>query len=82
VDGDFDAFVGDENGNLYYFENTGTPTAPEFAAPALNSFGLEVGAGPVGRIVPAFVDIDNDGDFDLFVGDENGDLWFYENTNL
>jgi hypothetical protein len=80
ADGDFDAFVGNDLGDIYYFENSGTATAPQFEAPVQNPFGLS--AVPGGTAVPAFVDIDNDGDFDLFVGDGNGDLWFYENTNL
>jgi large repetitive protein len=80
ANGTYDAFVGDDHGNIYFFKNVGTPTAPQFAAPVKNPFGIT--PVPAGPAVPAFVDIDGDGDFDLFVGDGNGDLWFYRNKNF
>ena len=45
-DGDLDAIVGDNNGTLHYFQNTGTATAPVFAerTGAANPFnGVDVG---------------------------------------
>ncbi|MEM1050284.1 MAG: FG-GAP-like repeat-containing protein [Pseudomonadota bacterium] len=76
-DGDLDMFVGNEDGNVQYYENTGTSTAPTFTHSSQNPFGLaDVGVDAA----PTFVDIDNDGDLDLFVGNYDGDLRYYQNT--
>jgi Ca2+-binding RTX toxin-like protein len=65
-DGDLDAFVGDDSGSTNFFKNTGSATNPIFAAPADSPFGLfRVGGYGVS---PSFVDIDNDGDLDAFLG--------------
>jgi len=77
-DGDFDVFVGENTGALQYFKNTGTNTAPAFAAPQTNPFGLDSVSG---RAAPSFVDIDGDGDFDVFVGEESGNLIYFENIS-
>ena len=67
-DGDMDLLVGvyDENvgdvGSMQYFENTGSATAPSFAAPQQNPFGL---VSTYYNAFPAFADLDNDGDMDL-----------------
>jgi hypothetical protein len=83
-DGDLDLFIGgiagDEPGYadlLQYYENTGTDVAPAFAAPQTNPFGLEPGYM---FAMPAFADIDSDGDLDLFTGEGYGAFKFFENT--
>jgi hypothetical protein len=64
-DGDLDAFVGEYSGNTIFFENTGTASAPAFAASSANPFGL----ADVGDLAsPDFADIDGDGDLDAFIG--------------
>jgi hypothetical protein len=76
-DGDLDAVIGDNNGFLYYFQNVGAPSAPAFAAPLVNPFGLtDVGS----HSTPTFADLDGDGDFDLLVGKNLGDLTYFENV--
>ncbi|PXW89911.1 hemolysin type calcium-binding protein [Nitrosomonas sp. Nm84] len=84
-DGDLDAFAGnsyyyyDAGGDTLFFENTGTINNPVFAAASTNPFGLD----NVGSFSsPTFVDIDGDGDMDAFVGDEAGNMHFFENTGI
>ena len=76
-DGDLDVFVGDGNGDTNFFQNTGSATAPAFAAPVVNPFGLEYQVAPVG---PEFGDIDGDGDLDAFLATGYGYTVFFENT--
>ncbi len=77
-DGDFDAFIGAHGGNTYFAENTGTQLAPVFSLPPIgNPFGLlNIGY----YAVPNFVDIDSDGDFDVFIGEKNGLINYFENA--
>ncbi|WP_044204531.1 FG-GAP-like repeat-containing protein [Flammeovirga sp. OC4] len=82
-DGDYDLFISVyEYGDLYYYENTGTPTAPQFAKKEKNAFGFEV-TGEIGEYstnASDFVDLDNDGDYDLLVVDYYGEAFYYENV--
>lgn len=76
-DGDLDALVGATDGNLKYFQNTGSSNAPAFATVSDNPFGLTNIGSYSG---PNFSDIDADGDLDLFVGAYDGNLKYFENT--
>lgn len=76
-DGDLDLFVGEYYGNLRYFQNTGTASAPQFATGLLNPFGLSA----TDQIaLPTVADLDNDGDFDLLVGEYYGAVKYFQNT--
>jgi hypothetical protein len=82
-DSDVDLFIGEggwqgdgAGGNIHYYRNDGTPGAPNWVLVSDSFLGLDVG----GWSTPVFVDINDDGDLDLFIGDEAGTLTFVENT--
>jgi hypothetical protein len=78
-DGDPDAFIGTNGApRLAFAENTGSAAAPAFAAPITNPFGLNVGT--LFEVSPAFADIDGDGDFDAFFGEQYGNTLQFENV--
>lgn len=80
-DGDLDMFLGEWDGVLRYFENTGTVTNPkfEFVTDFFDSINVKWDMNR-GYSAPAFVDIDYDEDFDLYCGDYLGKTHIYENT--
>ncbi|MEM1326583.1 MAG: VCBS repeat-containing protein [Bacteroidota bacterium] len=77
ADEDFDAFIGESSGNIRYYENVGNINTPNFV---LISSSFAFGISDIGSFaVPTFGDIDNDGDLDLFVGESNGNVNYFEN---
>ena len=78
-DGDHDLIVGNEDGDIAYFENTGTVTAPSFTqrTGTANPFD-NITKGSWSTVTLA--DLDGDGDLDLAVGNNDGDVHYYENT--
>jgi hypothetical protein len=80
-DGDLDAFIGEQDGTINYLENTGNATSPAFIqrAGSLNPFdGKDVGK----TSYPSFTDLDGDGDLDLFSGEYNGTIKYFERITL
>ena len=78
-DGDQDAFIGVQNGTIKYYKNTGTAASPTFTEQTgtANPFnGVDVGS----LSTPTFVDVDNDGDKDAFIGEQGGTIKYYKNT--
>lgn len=79
-DEDLDLIVGDDNGNLHYFENTGDTGRSVFIQRTStdNPFsGLSLGNA---NIKAALVDVDQDGDGDLFAAMGNNQVLFVANT--
>jgi carbonic anhydrase len=78
-DGDLDAFIGESDGNINYFQNTGSVTSPAFTEQtgSLNPFnGVAVGY----YSAPSFADLDGDGDLDAFIGEDDGMIQYFQNT--
>lgn len=75
-DGDFDFLAGDY-GKIRYYENTGTINAPEFATGQISPFGISV--DDEYTAIPTLVDIDDDGDLDLFLSSGEFGIGFVEN---
>ncbi len=77
-DGDYDILAVKYGGDIIYKQNTGTATNPQFASAVINPFGIN--SGPIEVGVPVLVDIDGDGDLDLFVSEYYGSIYYYQNT--
>jgi hypothetical protein len=76
-DGDYDLLVGEYYGTFQYFQNTGSASLPAFAAPVASPYNL---TSLYGWAIPTFVDLDNDGDMDLFSGEYSENIYYFENT--
>ena len=91
-DGDDDLFIGKADGRIAFFLNHGSFSSPlyklktedfvvihEGVDEQNNSTHLRTVLDVGDNAAPEFVDIDNDGDFDLFIGSKDGHIFHYEN---
>ncbi|MCB1226671.1 MAG: exo-alpha-sialidase [Verrucomicrobiales bacterium] len=81
-DGDLDLLCGEFLDGFTYFENIGSREAPAYAS----GFKLNAADGQplvmhLQMITPTAFDWDQDGDFDLIVGDEDGRVALVENVS-
>jgi hypothetical protein len=74
-DGDLDIVAGHTNGRLYSIENIGSWTSPDFAA-AVPIPGIQLSFDSA----PTLGDLDGDGDLDIVVGDQTGQLFRITNS--
>ncbi len=80
-DGDYDAVFNDYYGKIYYLENRGTAAKAEYVDVTNTGPFFGISAGELSSI--SLVDIDGDGDDDLFTHEEYSMVSrFYENTAM
>lgn len=77
-DGDKDLFIGKQDGKISFYRNTGTASTPVFTLVTNEFNDINVDRNSC----PEFIDIDNDNDLDLFVGNVKGGLYFFRNDEI
>ncbi len=75
-DGLVDMLLGTWNEGVLLLRNDGTKSDPRFVQDTTRTITLTRGS----NATPALVDIDGDGDLDVFIGEASGELNFYRNV--
>jgi hypothetical protein len=75
-DGDLDLVLGGSDGTLKFYKHDGSVQVPVWTQNTTLFSGIDVGT----YSAPAFVDLNGDLKLDLVIGNEVGDLTFYNNT--
>lgn len=80
-DGKLDLIIGEQSGNVNYYRNTGTQSAPIFTLITTNFGGVHVQAPSFisGYSIPCMWD--NNGSYVLAVGSERGFIYRYDNID-
>ena len=77
-DGDYDLIQGRDYTYLNFYRNIGTPEIPNLVLEEEHFLGIEL----ILCAMPYLIDIDNDGDLDIFVGDWCGGVSFWRNNEI
>lgn len=80
-DGDLDVFVGEYGGNINFFENIGISMNLNFVQ-CMGFSNLFDGVDVGNYLMVIFVDFDGDGDMDVFVGEIDGNINYFENIGI
>jgi hypothetical protein len=75
-DGDYDLMIGGSVGTTTAYRNTGSASSPTWTLDATLNNTVDIGSNSI----PAFADLDNDGDYDLMIGGSVGTTTAYRNT--
>lgn len=83
-DGKPDLLIGNDIGTVYYYENKGTVTVPDFSSAADSAFGGVDVRGTysfTGYSVPFLTQLNNSDSYTLLVGCEGGNIFHYDNID-
>ena len=74
-DDDYDLFIGNYFGKIWFYINEGNSYLYQLSLVTEEFLNIDVGY----NADPCFIDIDNDHDYDLFIGERYGKIWYYRN---